>query len=65
MPEPEIPVLPPVKPKNLLIPVAMQTQSKVTQSKVKESEAVQSDLKDKSFESLVESDTRVEAGAHQ
>ena len=65
VPEPEIPVLPPVKPKNLLIPVAMQTQSKVTQSKVKESEAVQSDLKDKSFESLVESDTRVEAGAHQ
>ena len=65
VPEPEIPVLPPVKPKNLLIPVAMQTQSKVTQSKVKESEAVKPDLKDKSFESLVEPDTRVEVGAHQ
>ncbi len=56
VPEPDVPVLPPVKPKNLLIPVAMQAKSEVTKN-----EAVKPDLKDKGFEDLVESD----AEAHQ
>ena len=56
VPEPEVPVLPPVKPKNLLIPVVMQPQSEVAQSEVEKSEAVKPDLKDESFESLVELD---------
>ena len=61
VPEPDVPVLPPVKPKNLLIPVAMQAQSEVAQSEVEKSEAVKPDLKDESFESLVEP----KVGAHQ
>lgn len=60
VPEPEVPVLPPVKPKDLLVPVAMRAQAEANKGG-----AVQSDLKDEGFEALVEPDLRVETGAHQ